>query len=390
MNAKLIVLGIAGASLIGFGAREAFAGAKLQINDTSSIDFGYRLQVLNIYTDKDLDGDGKWDSYDDWNVRRARLRVGSVINEHVSIFLQTDISTNTVQMIDAYIQLKRDNWLQLIVGQNMAPGSRQNLTSSGALMAIDRPGQAYKSLTWGLRAASTFNTVKFADTPGLSGPMGVRDVGGTLFGSGSLGDNLSMKYYVGTYDGVQAAGNDEERMAARVQFNLGDAEGGYYNSSTYLGKKRTIGVGVSFDSQKKVFAFPGATDAADYTFLSADLFAEQPVGGGSLTFEGAFTQVDLGGKAETDHIEGSGFYAQFGYLLPNGKLQPWFLYEDWGADNSSDMGSYSLMRAGFTWFLAGQNANIKLGYENFTSGADLTAGGEDAVSSIVLGFFTNF
>ena len=70
-------------------------------------------------------------------------------------------------------------------------------------------------------------------------------MGVTLFGSGSLSDTSHLKYYLGFYDGIQASGSDKSdrnlRMTARAQLNLFDAEAGYYNLSTYLGKKKTLG-----------------------------------------------------------------------------------------------------------------------------------------------------
>jgi Phosphate-selective porin O and P len=387
MRKLLVISGIAGLALLCLGVQEALAGAKLQINEKSSIDLGFRLQVLALSTDRDLDGDGQFDRYDEWRIRRARFRLKGTVNEHFSMFFQTDVTGNNIEMIDAYIELKKDDWLQLIVGQNMAPASRENLTSSGALMPIDRPGMTYKSLTWGVRALSTFNTATYGDSDsGIRGSYNVRDLGGTLFGSGKVGDKASLKYYVGTYNGIQAAGHDSERYAGRVQVNFGDAEGAFYNSATYLGKKKTVGVGVSYDTQKNV----GSTKIplADYKFLSADVFAEQPVGSGSLTVEAAYSDVDLGGAAPT--VEGDGYYLQAGYLIGKKKWQPWFLYEDWTANAASGKGSYNLLRAGVSYFIAGQNANLKAGFEKFNADAPIGSSREDTINSLVFGFYTTY
>jgi hypothetical protein len=234
-------------------AASAFAGANLPINDNASLNLGYRVQALMINTDADLDGEGGLDTVREFKVRRARLRLGAKVGEHMTAFLQTDVAGGgkPVEMIDAWVNFQTSPWLQFIMGRNMAPASRQNLTSSGALMAIDRPGNAYKSLTWGTRALNRFsNTTADGTSTGLGGgPEAVRDNGLTIFGSGPLGDKgtSNLKYYVGMYNGIQADGKDNDRFTFRAQYNLWDAESGYYNNSTYLGKKKTLGIGVSYD-----------------------------------------------------------------------------------------------------------------------------------------------
>ncbi len=369
------------------GAAAAHAGAKLEINDNAYIDLGFRVQILALSTDRDIDGDGQFEGLEEFKLRRGRFRLKGVINDQVSIFMQTDVSGNSIRLIDAFITLKKDNWLQLIVGQNMAPANRQNLTSSGALLAADRPGMAYKSLTWGGRALSTFSTQTYGDTAaGFSGAYQVRDIGATVFGSGDVGENGHMKYYVGVYDGISAPGTDSERYSGRLQFNLGDAEAGYYNSATYLGKKETFAFGLSYDTQSNVAG--SSTPVTDYTYWAADLFAEQPVGNGSFTVEASFMNLDL--DDANLQAQGDGWYLQGGYLINNDKWQPWFLYEDFSADDPSGKGSYDLLRVGVSYFVQGHNANVKFAYEAFTADAPIGSSSEDSIDTLLIGFYTTY
>ncbi len=387
MRSKGLVTGFALATILACGWQTAEAGAKIKINDESSIDLGFRLQVQSIFTNRDFDGDGEYDPYTEWKVRRARFRLKGVVNSQVSMFFQTDVSKAAMQMIDAYIHYKPMAMLQFIVGENLVPANRQNVTSSGALMAMDFTGSSYKSMNWGMRSLHTFTTSTYKDSDStLRTEYNVRDLGCTVFGTRDLSDDLHMKYYLGMYNGLPVGGtkDDESRMTARVQFNLGDAEGGYYNSGSYLGKKQTIGVGVSYDMQGKV-ATAGMEDV-DYGYMSADVFAEQPLGDGSLSAELGYSTLDLGGLM--DQIEGSGLYLQAGYLLPNKQWQPWFLYENWIAE--VDMGSSTTLRLGLTYFIKGHNANIKIGFENFTADAPIDGTNEDAISTIMIGFYTTY
>ena len=374
-----VFLGLAMVSLV---ASSSLAGAKLEIKDGAYIDLGFRVQHWSLFTQADTDGDGEWDNTINHRVRRGRLRVKGVVNDMVSAFIQTDVTGTGVgfdaRVIDAFIDVKADPWFHVIVGENMAPSNRQNLTSSGALLALDRPGTCYKSLTWGGRAVYRFTNSTYGGTDsGLRGAVGVRDQGVTFFGSGPVGENATFKYYAGAYNGVSAVGDsDTERIAARGQVNFFDAEPGYYNSATYLGKKKTVGIGASVDMQPEVIAYTnedGDTVEEDYMYFSFDGFAEYPVGENTLTVEAGAGILDLGDAAMT--ASGTAIYAQGGFLVQQ-KWQPWIMFEMFSSDHDDDVGSFSTIRLGLTHFLAGHNANIKGGVEIFSSDAPLTVDGD--------------
>ena len=251
-----------------------WAGAKLKISDDTSIDLGFRAQELFIATNDNNGGTGK--SENRFTTRRARLRLGGSITQYVKFFLQTDVSNKDVQMIDSFINLHYENIAQLIVGRNMAPAGRQITTSSGGLMCIDRPNITNFNLTWGLNGKVGFNTgPNFAQgNQPIINDVFVRDKGATLFSSHSFSDTFHGKAYFGMYDGIDehSAGGttkDTWRYTGRVQVNFFDAEPGYYNLSTYLGKKKTIGVAASVDYQSK-FTQDTTGDYHDYTWLRPD------------------------------------------------------------------------------------------------------------------------
>ena len=389
-------------------AGTALAGAKLQISDDAYIDLGYRLQAYWQNTDVNLDDDTDgYESFQEFKLRRARFRLKGVINSKVSVFMQTDVSGKNMQMIDAFITYKPGSpWFQFVMGRNMAPSSRQALTSSGALMALDRPLQVGNALNWGAGGAAPSN----GNGPIPSTPDRVRDNGLTLFGSSAVGEN-SLKYYLGLYNGVQSGSEDKYHMAARAQFNLWDAEAGYYNSSTYLGKKKTLGIGLSYDAQEEVGSVAGAAPGdpdilADYSMMAFDLFLELPNSkGNALTAEFGYNAPDYDGVDDMKMYSGSGYYGQVGYYLASG-FQPWFLYESFGSDmdaltddgnNPSEIvgktpGDYTSYRFGVTYYIAGQHANIKLAYESRKSDVPVAVGNtyEDTKNTITLGFFTTY
>jgi hypothetical protein len=391
-----LMAGVAAGLVLG---GNAWAGAKLKIDDESVIDLGFRVQALTILTDSDLDDDGSWDDETDFRVRRARFRLKGTVNKYVSAFIQTESgsedggSGTDMRIIDSWVSLTYNNWAQLFAGQHMAPSSRQATTSSGGLMAIDRPGNNTKNLTWGARALSRFSTTTVGETndSNISGANAVRDVGMTFFGSGSFSDTTHLKYYAGVYDGVQNATTDDDnlRTTMRAQLNFFDAEAGYFNLSTYLGKKKTVGFGISFDAQDEV-QNATAGGAGDYEYYSIDAFVDWPLGPGYLTAEAAYSDLDLDDATQAaSQSQGDGYYIQAGYYI--NQWQPWFLYEEWDGDSSiNDAGDYDSFRIGVSYFFKGHNANVKLGYEKFSSDVNFSGTTEDEIETIVLGFYTTY
>ncbi len=381
------------------------AGAILKISEDSQIDLGFRLQALYLATERDRNGDGDFEDFDDFKVRRARLRLGADVTQWVSAFMQTEFAEDPVfgadaRIIDAFVVLKPHKLAHLYLGENMVPVMRQNLTSSGALMNIDRPAIAYKNLTWGTRSPFAFTNTNFGDfDAGLRGDVDVRDTGLTLFGSDSLSATQHFKYYLGVYDGVQRSSRDSERYAGRVQFNLLDAEPGYYNSSTYLGGKKTLGIGAAFDWQDDVARELATGDNVDYAMYTLDVFGEYPVGPGSLSAELGYVNLDLDDAGvlvanngtvlgNGEQAQGDGFYLQAGYFINN--WQPWIGYEVWESDGVSDRGSFQLLRFGLSYFIKGHNANLKVGYEVVEADEDFTGTREDTLETFVTGLYVTY
>ncbi len=385
----------------------ALAGAKVEIDDTSSIDVGFRVQPLLIVTEKDVDGDGSFESDSDFKIRRGRLRLKGTITDRVNAFIQTDLGSGTGgagydwRVIDAWVSLKLCPYCTIYAGENMVPASRQNVTSSGALMAMDRPGINYKTLTWGTRSVYAFanNTLEDADA-GLRGDVDVRDNGATAFGSTSFSEELHLKYYAGVYDGIQETDEDDMRLAGRVQLNIFDAEGSYFNLSTYLGAKKTVGLGASYDMQDNV-ATSDDKGNVNYAFYTFDAFADLPCGPGTVTAEAAYEVLDLDGTTALDHdgdtdtdainarqSEGEGYYVQAGYLVD--AWQPWVGYERWDSTASDDKGSYDMFRVGVSYFIKGHNANIKAGFERLEADTMLASTTEDTINSFVMGCYVTY
>ncbi|MFC1751801.1 hypothetical protein ACFL96_00195 [Thermoproteota archaeon] len=341
----------------------------------STLEFGGLINIYNLFQSTSDD--------DYWNtttqLRRARIKGIYSYEDLVKIILQTEIGPTTTgsgydfRLIDAYAILKLAPYFQIVNGQHMAPANRQNLTSSAMHMTIDRPGLAYRSITWGITSKYGFGT-SYLFTPVLT-PAAVRDQGITIFGTASLNDQAHLKYYAGTYNGLEdPLFRIGRRWTGRVQLNMFESEPNYFNASTYLGTKKTVSIGLSCDNQPNL-----SFDSFDYTYTSLDFFSDLPLGCGSWTIEASYSSLDLCGIEP--FAEGVGFYAQTGFYIPNINIQPWLLYETWNSDDPSKNGDYDLVRAGFTYFLKNTALNIKIGFENFS------AANMPSVQSVIIGFF---
>ncbi len=385
----------------------AHAMSKVKIDEDTNIELGLRVQAQLFSTEADVDpSDPGFETQNSFLIRRARVRVRANYKTWLTGYVQTDYeeqggTSSDLRIIDAYVLVKPHPLAWIYFGQNMVPAQRSNVTSSGAFMAIDRPGITYKTLSWGARSKYAFNNTSFADgTSKLAGlaRAPVRDLGATLFGNQSFSKDLHLKYYLGAYDGVQGGAQDNFRLTGRVQLNLFGKEGGYYNDGTYLGEKRTVGIGASYDTQKAVAIDQATTRKVTYKLYSLDGFTEMPLPVGSLTGEIAYTNLDLGGGGalatsaapgtalgNAAQSQGDGFYGQVGYYVS--QVQPWVGYEQWNSDASDDRGSYKAYRAGLNYYLKGTDVKLVAGWERFEPKVALAGGAQKTVQSFILGFY---
>jgi len=387
-----------------------WAGVELQIDQDSNLELGFRLQT-QFLSSTNSQADAEDDHEEKFLLRRARIRLGGSVTKWVKFFIQVgsdsqeDGSVGDAEVIDGFINLHLLEQAQIIMGEHMAPAGRQHLTSSAAMMAIDRPGITNYNLTWGLDGGAVFNTAVLDDgNLDLSGDGNVnRDIGATLFGSISFTEKFHAKYYVGGYTGIQFMNNaeDKERVTGRVQLNFFEPEPGYYNLSTYLGAKKTVAIGASIDHQQRIARDTITNDNVNYIYYSFDAFADIPVGPGSTTFEAGYSNLDLedstslrdsasGPPKNAKETEGKGFYVQSGYYLESLNLQPWALFERWDSDASDDVGSWSAWRVGVSYFIKGHNANIKVGFEQFRADEKIGGTADKNIESFLIGFYVSY
>ncbi len=302
------------------------------------------------------------------NFRRNRLAFMGAWDKLYSIYVQTEfvedanlgtLSVNDsmsrgsdFSLIDAQLRFAFDNGMKLRVGKFKHNLTRENLEDCYQPLTLDR------SL--------------FMHTPYVA----TRDRGMALWGN-LMEDKLQYRFDImeGRESGDDAP-DSSFRMTGRVHLSLWEPESGYGYRGTYLGKKKVLTVGASYQVEPDMVYSNTVTGAsADYTAWSADLFMEYPLAGGSaLTVSAAMVDISLddayqSGNAESTATglngEKNGGYVKLGYLFGGDRpLQLFARAEGWSfaeLDGVYDQ-EVSFNAVGLNYYIKGQDLKLTLEY----------------------------
>jgi hypothetical protein len=163
-----------------------------------------------------------------------------------------------------------------------------------------------------------------------------------------------VEYRVGIWQGQRNAATATEqsarnffRTAARVQINLFDPETGYFYAGTYLGAKKILSIGGSYDFE------------SDYKAYAADGFLDMPLGPGVIT-----------GQVDYSHWDGGGYLplpkqwavqGEAGYTFLPIALAPIVRVEHLKVDSATPV-TQNRYAGGLAYWCYGHNSNVKLFY----------------------------
>jgi len=287
------------------------AGKKITITGYSQI----RYQAL--------EETGKVDGFD---IRRARLDVKGSISPYWGYRVQLDLA-GSPKLIDAYAELKLNDYFNFTIGQAKIPFSLENLTSSNKLELIDR-SQAVEALV--------------ARGKDVGGNQNGRDIGiqlgGTLL---KVKDRPLLDYRLGVYNGSginTSDVNERKDFATRLivhpvaGLDIGAA---LYNGSRFVPEVKNGSV---------VTASAKNVERNRYGFdLSYDL--------NNFSVRGEYLH------GTDDQTDREGYYTQVGYYFLHKKLQLLAKYDFYDADISKtgDASTWYVLGANFNF-----NANVRL------------------------------
>jgi phosphate-selective porin OprO and OprP len=338
-------------------------GITVQTRDGNfTANIGGRLQARYTFIDYD---DSTKDDSSDFAIQRLRISMtGNVFTKNLYYAWQHDFggTNGSVALKDAILGYKFHDAFSLQIGQFKAPTSRQQLTSSGRQMFVDR------SL-----ADETFN-------------LG-RDRG--VMAKGALADGM-FEYMAGVFNGNgENRGNfaDDHMFAMRLDFNpLGKFS---MDEPSFSEKKPLLNIGASFATQTmnqgentnsrlttrvaNVGAIPVDTDLDWWTATANVHFKYQDL---SLGGEFYFANVDPQVGTEYDAY---GYYVQAGYMIIPSTLELAGRYsaiksDDTGALRTFDKQEY---QAAVSYYFKKHNAKLQADFTHVND--DLNANADDNI-----------
>ncbi len=352
-------LGGAACLLILSDIMPAGAAATVTFGSDNSESLSIGLGIRASYDDVEGGAaDGKSNS-NDFSLDSVRLYINGSLNSWLKATLNTERTSDSVNVLDGYIRFEPIPEFNLWLGRMLPPSDRSNLDGPYYLSSWLYPGvvSQYPSIFDG------------------------RDDGATIWGK--LFDK-KLVYSAGLFNGhnrIEGASNQSDNLlyAGRVVYNFLDPEDNpaYYESSTYYGSADILTLGAVIQYQKD--GVGTYLRKGDYTGISVDgLFEKKVLNGGAVTLEGAYYHYDTGGVVDVSpSYNGAGAFSNVGglthghgylvsgaFLFPPkigyGKFQPVVRYQDFDATITKVTTKQT--DGGVNYIIDGHNARISAVY----------------------------
>jgi hypothetical protein len=287
-------------------------------------------------------------------IRRFALLIGGTILKRFEYFFDSDFA-NLLKAPTGEQSLKNgpgfatkdafgtfravEDQLKFDGGLLIPPGAHATLVGGGSLHGLDFFQNTF-------RHSNVFGTT--AETYG-------RDLGAQVRGL-VLGQHL--EYRLGVFQGkrgvpsaTRAASRNGFRYAGRLQVNVLEPETGFFYAGTYLGKKKILSFGASFDYQ-------GKEGQEAYRAFSGDVFLEHPLGPGGITADVEVVHRNGGDRVTLPRQ--TALETELGYRIDPLLLSPIVRYERRWAE--TPLGNETDFGAGLAFWAFGHNSNLKAFY----------------------------
>ncbi len=294
-------------------------------------------------------------------LRRTRILLGGTLLSNIEFFVDTDYpnlfldnnagtatapdfvkNTPGMNVQDAFVTFKAlGDMLKVDAGYMLPPMAHNALQGAGTLYSFD-----YFSYTFQHLGAGIF---------GNSGNSVGRDAGVQL--RGLLVDG-HIEYRLGLFQGRRdnettsdVAAHNFFRVTGRLQINLFDAEPGFFYAGTYLGAKKIVSIGGSYDFQDS------------YKYFAVDGIVDMPLGPGVVTGQVNLAHWD-GGTFIPTLTKQTALMGEAGYSIAEVRLNPILRVEQlWptGGANQTRIGG------GVAFWPYGHNSNVKAFYAHVTT-----------------------
>lgn len=311
----------------------------------------------------------------DLYIRRARVILGGTLFGVVDYFVDVDYPdlylsrasagspsvkyTPSLQIQDAFVTYHPlGNRVMIDAGYFLPPMAHNAIQSAATLFGWD-----YFRYTFQHDQA-------FGSPQNLTPPTtpGGRDAGVELRGL-VLGGHL--EYRVGMFQGlrgqktIQANGSQNGfRFTSRLQVNFLDAEPGFFYAGTYLGRKRILSIGASYDFQNSL--------TNGYLYFAGDAMVDLPMGPGVLTAQVNVAHwnghdfipvVAVTGQTGVVLQEQTAVMGEAGFTFVGPRLSPIVRFEHLQGPLLPPQNRYA---GGLAFWPFGHNSNVKVFYTRIT------------------------
>jgi hypothetical protein len=321
-------------SLLGLG----LVAAPLATTLAAEVSVGAGLRTSFMVADLD-GGEGKTSSF---AVDDARIYLSGKVTDTAGFMFNTNVTSNNfgsdVAVMDAAATFSFSDQFNIWAGRFLTPSDRSNLYG------------AYYQNSWAFLSDGVqdpYPQHSFGRDEGVMywGQFGVTKIAAGVFNN---------------YTGANAPLTDggDLKGAARVQVDLWDPEGGYYQNGSYYGAKDLLAFGLA-----------GQFAGGD-SIMSLDALLEKKLtGGGVVTFEAEYY------TANRDAGDSDGYYGLAAYMFPQmvgpGKFQLLGKYGTYSPDGGTDGDTLEL---NVNYIIKDQNLRLQLFYLDTETGGPLLTG----------------
>lgn len=313
----------------------------------------------------------------DFFVRRARIILFGQVTPFVNYFVETDEpdygkrgNNNPSFFIqDAYITLHlyKDE-VKLDTGMLLLPFSHNGREAASTLMPVD-----YDISSVFLRYPANGSVVGRVFGTELSGLL----INGHLNYILLLSNGVDAQASKITTTTAVLNPSDTKRFTGRLQYNVFDTDDvlGFFYAGTYLGAKKILSVGASYDEEPNAISDDPKnvdfTKVGNYSAYDVDVFLDYPIAypsidSGVATFQAAYLRYNFDNLNLND---GTAYYVEAGYLLPWvvgwGRLEPVIKIDNFASSQTPSNGTYlnfTRFHFGINYWLKAHQANIKAEY----------------------------
>ena len=380
MKHGLWVLTIVVALLLAFsGIRSSYAVTITESKDASTT-VKFLLQIQSQAEQDATNNRQGWAG--DFFVRRARILLFGNVTPFVNYFVETDEpdygkrgNTNPSFFIqDAYITLHLyRNDVKLDTGMLLLPFSHNGRQAASSLLPVDYD------------ISSVFG--RYPVNGSVVGRVFGAELSGFLINGHlnyialvSNGVDAQTSRVTTTTTGEPAAvlnPSDSKRFTGRVQYNVFDTDDvlGFFYAGTYLGAKKILSVGASYDEDpNSISADPSNvnfTKVGNYSAYDVDVFLDYPIAypsidSGVITAQAAYLRYNYD---NLNYDDGTAYYVELGYLFPWvigwGRLEPVIKIDSFTSSQTPASGTYlnfTRYHFGVNYWIKEHEANIKAEY----------------------------